>query len=197
MKLRTGFVVLIVGLCVSTAVAQTMMPLPPYGRTFSGNVRGYWFTAPTDFTIVGLRVPDETNVGLQSVEVVRFNNNVPPPAYPAVTNDFVSLARFIDQPSANIIPVNIPVTTGQVLGIYGQCGNRNSYAATVGPFQTEIFGQPTTLTRSGMQYPLNSGPMRDIWQEAAFEVSRIEMYYIPEPASLMLLAVAGLALRRR
>lgn len=150
-----------------------------------------------NFEIVGLRVPDEQNFGLQSVEVVRFNNNVPPPAFPAVTNDFVSLARFIDQPSANILPVSIPVAAGEVIGIYGQCGNRNSYAASVGPFQTEIFGQPTTLTRSGMQFTLNSGPMRDIWQEAAFEVSRVEMYYIPEPASLMLLAVAGLVLRRR
>lgn len=197
MKLRTGFLVLIVGLCVSTAVAQTMMPLPPYGNTYSGNVRGYWFTAPVNFTIVGLRVPDEQNYGLQSVEVVRFNNNTPPPAYPGTTNDFVSLARFVDQPSANILAVNIPVAAGEVIGIYGQCGTRCSYGTPAGPFQTEILGQPTTLTRSGMQYTLNSGPMHDIWQEAAYQVSRVEMYYIPEPASLMLLAVAGLVLRRR
>jgi len=197
MRIPKGFAVLVVALCVSAAVAQIMMPLPPYGNTYSGNVRGYWFTAPVNFTIVGLRVPDEQNYGLQSVEVVRFNNNQPPPTYPATTNDFVSLARFVDQPSANILQVNIPVQAGQVIGIYGQCGTRNSYGTPAGPFQSQIFGHPVTLTRSGMQYTLNSGPMREIWQEPPYQVARVEMYYIPEPASLGLFGLATLLLRRR
>ncbi len=109
----------------------------------------------------------------------------------------MSLARFVDQPSSQILPVNIPVQAGEVIGIYGQCGTRNSYAATLGPFQSEIFGQPVTLTRSGMQYTLNSGPMHDIWQEPPYEVCRVEMYYVPEPATLGLLSLAALLLRRR
>ena len=35
------------------AQAQTMMPLPAYGSTYtSTQIRGFWFQAPTDFTIV-------------------------------------------------------------------------------------------------------------------------------------------------
>jgi hypothetical protein len=173
------------------------MPLPQYARTFSGNVRGYWFQAPVDFTIVGLRVPDETQQGVQSVEVVRFDNKVAPPAFPGVTNDFVSLARFVNEPSANILAVNIPVSMGDVIGLYGQANTANSYGDPPGPFMTEIMGQPTTLTRSGMQFTLNSGPMHDIWTETAAQVSRVEMYYIPEPATIGLLVAGGLALIRR
>ena len=61
------------------ALAQNLMPLPAFDRTFSGSLtRGYWFQAPVDFVISGLRVPDETGHGLQNVEVVRFNTGQPP-----------------------------------------------------------------------------------------------------------------------
>ena len=183
--------------CVSTVTAQTLMPLPAYGRTFTGSVRGYYFTAPVDFTIVGLRVPDELGNGLQSVEVVRFDGATPPPPFSGTTNAFVSLARFIDEPSANILAVNIPVLAGEVIGIYGQASGANSYAGVSGPFTSEIFGFPTDLTRSGMQARLNSGPMANIWSEAAGPVARVEMYYIPAPGGVGLLAMGLIALRRR
>ena len=197
MKLSHLVSALVVLVCASAVLADEMMPLPAYGNSYTGNVRGYWFEAPVDFVITGLRVPDEMNVGVQSVEVVKFDGNTPPPAYPLTTNAFVSQARFVDEPSANILAVNIPVATGEVIGIYGQCGGTCSYGTPAGPFQTTILGMPTTLTRSGMQYTLNSGPMHDIWQEAAYQVSRVEMYYVPEPATLGLLGLAGIALLRR
>ena len=197
MRSTKALACLAVLVCVSAAAAQVMMPLPAYGSTYSGSVRGYWMEAPTDFTIVGLRVPDESGIGRQSVEVIKFDNNQPPPAYPNFTNAFVSLARFVDQPSANILPVNIPVSTGDILGLYGQCDRACSYGDPRGPFQSEIFGMPTTLTRSGMQYTLNSGPMHDVWQEPAGNVSRVELYYVPEPATFGLLALGALVLLRR
>lgn len=197
MRLRSSIVLLTVLVCVSAAAAQTLMPLPPFNNTYTGSVRGYYFEAPTDFTIVGLRVPDESGVGVQSVEVVRFDGGTPPPAFPGTTNAFVSLARFDDQPSANILPVNIPVATGEVIGLYGQCSNKNSYSDTNGGFATNVFGAGTTLYRSGMQATLASGPMANIWAEVGGDVARVEMWYIPEPATMGLLGLAGCLLLRR
>ena len=196
MRLRNMLATVTVLGCVSTVTAQTLMPLPGYVRTFTGNVRGYYFTAPIDFIIVGLRVPDETGAGLQSLEIVRFDGNTPPPPFSATTNAFVSLARFVDQPSAVRLVVNIPVRSGEVIGIYGQASGANSYGPN-GTFLSEIFGRPTTLTRSGMQARLNSGPMANIWSEATGPVSRVEMYYIPAPGGVGLLAMGLIALRRR
>src|SRR5688572_27702732 len=71
--------------------AQTQVPLGPQTSTFTSMVRGYYFTAPTTFSIVGLYVPtDATTSGPQCVEVVKFTAG-PPPAFPGVTNSFVSL----------------------------------------------------------------------------------------------------------
>lgn len=147
MKLSHLVSALVVLVCASAVLADEMMPLPAYGNSYTGNVRGYWFEAPVDFVITGLRVPDEMNVGVQSVEVVKFDGNTPPPAYPLTTNAFVSQARFVDEPSANILAVNIPVATGEVIGIYGQCGGTCSYGTPSGPFLTTILGMPTTLAQ--------------------------------------------------
>lgn len=199
MKHLRNYAVLSLALASATcALADDMMPLPAFGNTYAGpNVRGYWFTAPVNFTITGLRVPDESQQGIQSVEVVRFDGGTPPPAFPGTTNAFVSLARLIDQPSANILAVNIPIAAGDTIGVYGSCNGRGSYGTPSGPFGSNVFGNPTTLTRSGMQFPINSAPMHDIWQEAAFQVSRVEVWYVPEPSSLILLALGAISVVRR
>ena len=41
--------------------------------TFSGMSRGYNFTAPCDFTISGVRVPDDASTDNQFVEIIKFN----------------------------------------------------------------------------------------------------------------------------
>ena len=41
--------------------------------------------------------------------------------------------------------ISTPVSTGDILGLYGQCGRACSYGDPPGPFQSEIFGMPTTL----------------------------------------------------
>ncbi len=162
------------------AFADTLMPLPPYWYTFEGSVRGYFFEAPTDFTITGLRVPDETNVNTQSVSVVRFLSG-PPPFWPSGTNDFDELVLFYDYPSSEVLPVSISVSEGDLIGIYGQADTANSYGTPPGPFETQIAGFTTTLRRSGMQFVLNWQGMHDIWQEDHNPIGRIEMYYTTGP----------------
>jgi len=126
----------------------TLMPLPEFIKTYSHSerTRGYWFEAPADFRITGLRVPDEVGNGRQNIEVVRFNNQTPPPGYGDTTNDFVSLARLVDQPSSSILSVDIPVSRGDVIGILGATGTTTMHTSYgQNNFVSHISGHSVTL----------------------------------------------------
>ncbi|MBN2593459.1 MAG: S8 family serine peptidase [Sedimentisphaerales bacterium] len=166
---------------VARADSETLMPLPEFSETFSDSAltRGYWFEAPANFRITGLRVPDESSNGRQNVEVVIFDNQTPPPNHPATTNAFVSLARFIDEPCGNILSVNITVSTGDIIGILGAAGTstmHNSYGP--GDFISNIGGHSVTLKRMGMQLNLYENQARNLWQESDSMIGRVEMWYI-------------------
>ncbi len=146
--------------------------------TFSSMIRGYHFTAPTNFTICGLNVPPDANAaGAQTIRVVRFTAG-PPPAFAGTTNSFVQLFTVTNAPATGVVPCNIPVATGDIIGVYGARGANcvNSY----GPanFVTSINGFNTTLQRSGMQScPAGTGAaMANIWSEVNYNIGRITMY---------------------
>ncbi len=74
---------LIIALLLSvTSIAQTMMPLPSHNNVYSGSARGYWFIAPIDFTITGLRVPSQAGTGGQYIHVMELHTT-PPMAFAA------------------------------------------------------------------------------------------------------------------
>src|SRR5690606_21424510 len=102
----------VVSVVSGNLAAQTQMPIPPHSTTFSGNVRGYWFTTPVDITIVGVRVPTDATTGPQSVEVVIFDPGVTPPSYSAVTNSFTSAFRQIGVATTTMMATNIQVPAG-------------------------------------------------------------------------------------
>jgi hypothetical protein len=151
------------------------MPLPAQAGSYSGNIRGYFFTAPINFTITGVRVPEDAATGNQTVEILRFNAGTPP-AYPGLTNDFVSLAYFNSVASTGIVSTNITVNVGDVIGVYGWRGATNSYSSG-GSFVSDIGGFPVTLERTGMQYDLDAMQMFDVWSEPGGAISRTEIYY--------------------
>jgi hypothetical protein len=153
---------------------QAMMGLPAHNSPFSGNVRGYYFVAPVNFTITGLKEPVEVS-GLQNIAVVRLNAT--PPLYSTVTNSFTQLFLTQNDPTVGIIPVNIPVMAGDIIGILGQAGGTNSYSTAAASFATTIGGQPVNIARLGMQYPLATNVPHDLWTEASGSISRVEMYY--------------------
>ena len=155
--------------------AQTLMPIPAQSTTYTGNTRGFWFQAPVDFMMVGVRVPTTASSDDQSVAVVRFNSGAPP-FYSTTTNDFTLLALYQNIPGNNVLAVSIPVYQGDYIGILGSRGanSTNSYGA--GNFSTNILGETVTLARMGMQYDLESTSPQNIWQENA-NISRVEMYY--------------------
>src|SRR4051812_20722426 len=64
--LAIAFLILLQAFCGST-YAQTLLPIPAHSSIYSGLVRGYWFTAPTNFTITGLKVCMEAGTGLQYI----------------------------------------------------------------------------------------------------------------------------------
>ena len=172
MKKILLFIVLLV-FC-NTGFSQTQISVGNQLNTFSGMIRGYHFTAPTNFTICGLEVPTTASNGLQTVRVVRFNAAAPP-AFPGTTNNFVQLFSATNQPNG-IIPCNISITAGQIIGVYGVRGNCvNTYGSP--NFVTSILGFPTTLSRSGMQScPTGGQPMANIWSETFYNIGRIWMY---------------------
>src|SRR5690606_25502900 len=77
-----------------------------------------------------------------------------------------------------IIPCNISVSQGDVIGVYGGRLSGSSLSMSYGQSQvaTTINGQATTLYRSGMQYNLNTQQMHDIWSENAASIARVTMY---------------------
>lgn len=159
----------------SFAQTQIQAPLPAHASTFTGNVRGYYFVAPTCFTITGLMVPTDASTGAQSIAVVRFHSNLTPPLYATTTNAFTTLFLTQSNPAAGIIPVNIQIEQGDVIGILGQRATANSYAPA--GFVSNVEGFPMTLSRLGMQFPLTTTPPQQLWTEAAGSISRVFMYY--------------------
>ena len=55
--LLTFYLIFITTLSV---VAQTLLPIPSHSSQYTGP-RGYYFTAPKDFIITGLRIPTNLN----------------------------------------------------------------------------------------------------------------------------------------
>ncbi len=140
--------------------------------------RGFHFTAPVSFTIIGLRVPTDVNPGGQNIEVVRFNS--PVPTWSTTTNDFTSLAYFTDVASDGFITTHIPIQAGDIIGILGARGDttmRNSYGAT-NTYNTTISGQAVTLYRLIFQDNLNTTQAYDLANDTLSYYGRVEMQYV-------------------
>ncbi|MCZ7556700.1 MAG: T9SS type A sorting domain-containing protein [Bacteroidia bacterium] len=165
-------------------LAQTMMPLPAHASSYTGYIRGYWFQAPTDFVITGVRVPTDASTSQQSIQVMRMDPAAPPPtscSTPPNPLNFVTLGYWPNVPGTNIIQTNILVRQGDYIAILGArwqtAGNFtsiNSYGA--GPAASSIFGFPVTLNRLLFQDGIMSFPANCIWTSTG-QIGRVEMYY--------------------
>lgn len=160
----------------SPLVAQSnqIMDVDSHQRTYSRNVRGYVFTAPCDFIIIGLRVPTDI-YGKQHITVAKFNTL--PPLWSGKTNCFTELGRWRNVPGNDFIDTVIRVKQVEINGIYGQRGANTSYGPRSGN-KTTIGGKAVKLCRSGIQHWLRSTPLKQVWRENAWPIGRVEMRYV-------------------
>lgn len=163
-------------LSFGVASAQTMMPLPPHSYTYSSAVRGYWFTAPMDFTIVGLRVSSQAGSGAQRIQVIKINDNTPV-SYPTTSSNFTTLALLYNVTNGQIQNVNISVSQGDRIAVMGTAGTVNSYGNKSSVSAT-IGGNAVSLTRMGHQGNMSSSGVPNYWTEPnGAYISRTELYY--------------------
>jgi len=187
-----SFVALLVaGLTFSGDVVSQIAFAPgPQITSFNGPVRGYHFIAPANFNICEVFVPNTMNNNMWHVEIVKFTTAAPP-AFPGTTNAFTSMFYADSVTSTTAITCNVPVATGDIIGIYGSRSISNTNANTMANsydspnFVTTILGNNVTLRRSGMQFPLNNQQMHDIWSEINFNCARIIGFHscCPTPAT--------------
>jgi hypothetical protein len=151
-----------------------------HSSTYTGTLtRGFWFTAPVKFTIVGLRVPTDVGTAAQNVQVVKFAS--PPPTYSASTTAHTTLAYHRGVAGSSWISVNIPVARGDIIGILGARGGStmsNSYSGS-NPYNSTIAGAAVKLTRLVYQanlYITRAGPLST---ENGGSFGRVEVKYVP------------------
>lgn len=178
-----GIIILLLTIVAGDVIAQT--PFSPGAQIASytaTRVRGYHFTAASNFNICEVYVPNSMNSNMWHVEIVKFNNSAPP-AFPATTNAFVSQFYADSVTGNNSISCNVNVTSGDIMGIYGSRSQSNNNANTMANsydspnYATTINGGGVTMRRSGMQFPLNNQQMHDIWSEVAYNCGRIIGYH--------------------
>jgi len=168
----------------------SMAPMPPQTSQYNAaQTRGYWFTAPVDFTITGLDVPVVGLTSPQSIAVLLMS--APPAVYSNYTCTFTILYLTQNNPNPGTISVNIPIYAGDIIGVLGCRSDTptgtcyNSYAT--GGFMSDINGYPITLTRFLMQSGMNanapngsgSGPTTTCVAQVlgTSSIARVNMYY--------------------
>jgi len=173
---KIAFICLVFFIQSYDTLSQLQMQIPPQASVYSGATRGYWFEAPADFTIVGLRVPTDASSASQNIAVVRFNGGAPP-LYSSTTNNFTILALYQAVQGNSIISVNLPISDGDYIGVLGSRGGNSTNSYGANNYSTNIGGYPVTLGRLGMQYDLQSTSPINLWRENSAYIGRVELYY--------------------
>jgi hypothetical protein len=156
----------------------SMMNIGPHIRTYSGITRGYWFYAPCDFTILGLRVPTDASSSIyQSAAVLKVNQPPSTWTWPTRTNNFNLLGIWQRVTSYSMIPANIPVLQGDLLLILGCRASNSVNSYGIPTYNTMIGTFPVTIYRGGFQANLFSVFPSLIWTEPNGNIGRVEMYY--------------------
>lgn len=173
---RYSLIVLLV-LWASPCFAQTLMTLPTHNNTHNSTTRGFWFTAPTNFVITGIRVPTSAGTGSQYIQVMRLNSNFPISSSSPSTS-FTNLAYLSNMTSGQTQTVNIQVNAGDVIGVFGTAGT--SCSEGNGSYTTSIGGQTVVLNRLEYSGAINSSSATSYYgvaNNSTASIGRVELFY--------------------
>lgn len=177
-KIYSHSIVLALTFSAFSGNGQTMMALPAQSQvqTAIAEPTGYWFVAPVDFIITGLKMPPDAGTGTQSMQVIKVNDNAPV----FFSTNFVTLYYVQNAPNNVIQPTNIQVMAGDTIGILGMTsggttsiydGGSGTFSASIGPGTTNL----KFLNAMNMELYLDSATNYNAHD--ADIVGRIEMYY--------------------
>ena len=179
------FVISIFYLSVLELVAQTSlgwMSLPSESSVTNGPTNGMWFTAPADITIKALKVPDDSMnpFNPQSIAVLKFTGGG---ASTSPATNYTVLFLIQDTTAADSVPCNIPILSGDHIGIIGSRWNASSNVgqcsnASSSNYSTSINGYSTPLYKLNANSPLNNQAPSVVWMPStSASIARVEVYY--------------------
>jgi hypothetical protein len=162
--------------CASGA-CSTLMDAGTTSTYYSGT-RGFWFEAPTDFTITGLRVPaGSLSIYAQSIQVIRFNSAVTPGS-PVTSANFTNLHIEYYLSGTDYVEVDIDVSEGDEIGILG---TRSAYYQTALDYSypTEIDGQAVTLYALYSSSAISASGVTSVtpYNTTSYYIGIVEMLY--------------------
>jgi len=157
------------------AQTGTLMPLPAFERTYS-STRGMWFQAPTDFRIVGVRMPvDGGSSGPQSMQIVRFSGQTTPPN----GSSYTTLLHYANVNDRGVQAADIVVNQGDVIAAFG-CINTGEVLYNNGTVYTSsILGQSTSLYRLTAPNVHTGQTSAPLGVSTSGTIGRVEIYYTP------------------
>jgi len=164
--------------------ALPYLPIAEFSRTYSisSQVRGFWFQAPTNFTVIGFNVPNEQKV---SQQVVAFYTFAKDPGG-SITPTAADLKFFTPTPvkSDQVIKPAAPiqVAKGEWVAVLGAAYDptlttpiyHNSYSAS--SMNMQVLGKPFTAKRLTTGNLLSQKGLGGLGFASSGNCARVEIY---------------------
>lgn len=134
---------------ISSIGASSEIPTPPATNYANGIAMGFYFTAPSNFTISAIErrsnIDFTTNATSWITQVVKLNAALP------TNNNTILYSSGLLTPATVSVNVSIPIAANDVIAVFSQystsVSNSNFFANPVNSYASTINGTPVTLNR--------------------------------------------------